>query len=294
MNVEQVKEIHREQRQIRVRFSAVGAGSDRYFLVRNRTRLRGSGLYIREWLTPFRQSIFQELTQLKRQGWVSTVFTRDGTVYVVENQRDRPRPVRSLAALERLIKTLSQLHDQTRPPGLQPPRSGSTDTAAPSETAVAATSVGSGLSGRREIGGGDGGAGCGQMEFSASEIPALQGGDTYTGEDRIRTTPGGHGSRRPDPWSSPAERRSPAGGSQPVASATQVAAAGRQSSADAPRVAPAERRLADDERRSATDVPRSDGQTGGGRPESATGVRRRFGGDIRRFVSVAGSHSKCD
>ena len=153
----------------------------------------------------------------------STAFTRDGTIFVIETQRDRPRPARSLAALERLIKTLSQLHDQTR-------------------------------------------------------------------------APGGHGSRRPDPRSSPAGRRSPADGPQPVASVTRAAAAGRQSAADA-RGRPL---------LSGVRPPTSSGQpptccnlrdipTGERRStESVTGVRRRFGGDICRFVSASGVHSKCE
>ena len=108
MDMEQVAELHREERQIRVRFSAVGVGSDRYILVRNKTRLRGTGLFIRERLTPLRQHLFNELMQLKRENKINTVFTRDGTVYIVVGQQDRPRPVRSDAALERLRRQLEE------------------------------------------------------------------------------------------------------------------------------------------------------------------------------------------
>ena len=107
MDLQQIAELHREERQIRVRFSTVGAGSDRYLLIRNRTRLRGTGLYIRERLTPMRQRIYSELMQLKWSNKISTVFTKDGTVFVVVGQRDRPRPVRSDVALERLSRQLA-------------------------------------------------------------------------------------------------------------------------------------------------------------------------------------------
>ena len=108
MDMQQIAELHREERQIRVRFSAVGAGSDRYLLIRNRTRLRGTGLYIRERLTPVRQRIYNELMQLKWNNKVNTVFTKDGTVFVVVGERDRPRPVRSEATLERLSRHLAE------------------------------------------------------------------------------------------------------------------------------------------------------------------------------------------
>ena len=54
MDPAQLREVYRDERQIRVRFSDVGSGSDRYHLVRNKTKLRGTGLYTRERLTPFR------------------------------------------------------------------------------------------------------------------------------------------------------------------------------------------------------------------------------------------------
>ena len=69
MDTAQLKEVYRDERQIRVRFTAVGSGSDRYHLVRNKTKLRGTGMYIRERLTPFRQKMFNELM---RSRWPST------------------------------------------------------------------------------------------------------------------------------------------------------------------------------------------------------------------------------
>ena len=108
MSMEQVADVRREGRQICVRFTAVGAGSDRYQLVLNKTKLRGSGLYIREKLTPMRLNIFNRLMQMKRDDMVSAVFTRDGTVFVAVGQQDRPRAVRGDAALERLCRELAE------------------------------------------------------------------------------------------------------------------------------------------------------------------------------------------
>ena len=108
MDMQQVLELHREERQINVRFTTTAAGSDRYILVRNKTKLRGSGLYIREKLTSNRQKIFNDLLQLKRENKVTSVFTRDGAVFVVVDRRDRPRPVRSDVALERLARELAE------------------------------------------------------------------------------------------------------------------------------------------------------------------------------------------
>ena len=108
LDMRQIGELQRDERQIRVHFTTVAAGSDKFFLVRNKTRLKGTGLYIRERLTPFRQWLFNELLKLKRGSHINTVFTREGTVFVVTSQQDRPRPVRSEAALERLRRHLTE------------------------------------------------------------------------------------------------------------------------------------------------------------------------------------------
>ena len=44
MDPRQLEVVHRDQKQIRARFSSVAEGSDRHFLVRNKTRLRGTAL----------------------------------------------------------------------------------------------------------------------------------------------------------------------------------------------------------------------------------------------------------
>ena len=106
LNMEQVSEIHREERLLRVRFTTCKPGSDRDVLFRNKTRLRGTGLYIRESLTPRRQAVYGELAAKKKERKIVTVFTRSGTVFAVVNQGERPRPVRSDEALRRLLSLL--------------------------------------------------------------------------------------------------------------------------------------------------------------------------------------------
>ena len=130
----QIAELQRDERQMRLRFNTVNAGSDRYYLVRNKTRLRGSGLYIRERLTPFRQRLFNEMMQLKRNNRVNTVFTKEGTVVVVVSHGDRPRPVRSDAALERLMQYLAEqaAYQQAAATVQQSPRTGPRRSEAPS------------------------------------------------------------------------------------------------------------------------------------------------------------------
>ena len=134
MDMRQVGELVRDEKQIRVRFKGVGPGSDRFFLVRNKTKLQGSGLYIRERLTPYRQRLFNEVLQLKRQNRVSTVFTREGIVFVATSQRDRPRPVRSDVGLERLMQHLAEhaADQQTGVPAHQSTRATSGAAVAPS------------------------------------------------------------------------------------------------------------------------------------------------------------------
>ena len=51
-----------------VEFTSAAPGSDRDILFRTKTRLRGSGLYISESLTPRRQEMFADLLALKRDG----------------------------------------------------------------------------------------------------------------------------------------------------------------------------------------------------------------------------------
>ena len=323
MNREQIGEIHREQKQIRVRFNDVGDGSDRHFLLRHKTRLRGSGLYIREWLTPARQSIFQELMQLKRNNRISTVFTRDGIAFVIVSQRDRPRPIRTLLALERLIQALSESHGRTRAPEHQPQSAEDTEGAGPEETDVTVVSVESGRSQRREAPGNSGQADGLRAEASASETRARprHDGRAEAGVDWRRATPDGVGGRRAESGSAAAGPRSAASEPRPVTRGSPAAADADgqrsdattpRSSADGPLSAAAGTRAAAGELRSdaagaesAAEVSRPDGAAAESRSyrreegrrltgTSGGGLRRRYGGDIRQYASVTGGHSKCD
>lgn len=107
VDMDQVSEVHREERLLRVRFTSSKPGSDRDILFRNKTRLRGTGLYIRESLTPRRQEVYSQLAVKKKQRKIVTVFTRSGTVFAVVSPGERPRPVRSDEALQRLLSRLN-------------------------------------------------------------------------------------------------------------------------------------------------------------------------------------------
>ena len=65
VDMSQISEVHRDERMLRVRFTSSKPGSDRDTLFRNKTRLRGTGLYIRESLTPRRQAVYSELVARK-------------------------------------------------------------------------------------------------------------------------------------------------------------------------------------------------------------------------------------
>ncbi|KAF0296948.1 hypothetical protein FJT64_005620 [Amphibalanus amphitrite] len=83
-------------------FTTATPGSDRDFLFRAKSRLRGSGLYIAESLTPRRQAMFVELLQLKREGVVFSVFTRSGDVFACRERDSAPIRVSDLEAVRRL------------------------------------------------------------------------------------------------------------------------------------------------------------------------------------------------
>ena len=303
LHMEQIGEIQREQKQIRVRFNEVGGGSDRHFLLRHKTRLRGSGLYIREWLTPFRQNIFQELMQLKRNHQISTAFTRDGIAFVIVSQRDRPRPIRTLLALERLIQALSEPHGRTRAPEHQHRHADDTEAAGSEDADVTVISMESGRSQQRD-----------------RRAEDLQDGGTEVGVDRRRAPSGEVDGRQAEsssaaagPHSAAAGPTSVSGGSPDAADADgpPSAAAAPRSSTDELLSAAAGSRSAAGELRSdaagaesAAEVSRPAGTAAESRSyrreeglttgTSGGGLRRRYGGDIRRYASVNSGHSKCD
>ena len=307
VDLQQILQLHREERQITVRFSTTGVGSDRYILLRNRTRLRGTGLYIREKLTPYRQQIYSSLMQMKRENKVSTVFTRDGTVFVAVDRRSRPRPVRSDAALERLARELDEMGAarRRRPAEPDPPRStvrpsgtagknrqcrgsepweepmpgpgdaGSGPTADPdSPPRRSADGAGPGdgsVRSARQERGADPPAGCrdGAMETARrSGTPALE---AQTTKDRDGSVSGSGG-----PGSS---RAAPAGGTGGGDGGTGNGRGGDGGAGDG------------GGRRWAPVAERAPAWTPIRATRNTDGVRHRFGGDIRRYVRV---HNKCD
>ncbi|KAF0310682.1 hypothetical protein FJT64_001880 [Amphibalanus amphitrite] len=313
MDVAQLREVYRDERQIRVRFSAVGAGSDRYHMVRNKTKLRGTGLYIRERLTPFRQKLFNELMRFKMARQISTVFTRDGTVFAVVGRRDQPRPVRTEAAMERLIRQLMdiELDDRQQMADQDSRRARAIE---PEEASRSGTRP------------------------ARQEGPALAtGGDTERSAERHteqhRPVPAGDrvGSEREEPRQSvgdgvmaveeaaaelpPADSPPPAGSGSGFGSLSVSGSGGAWTGRRAPSVGEPRRAPSDGEPRRAPPggelrAPPG-GRSGGcdGRPSAAaerapvvgedgrlqalapSKVRQRFRGDLRQFVTV---HSKSD
>lgn len=319
LDMQQVAELYREERQICVRFSTGAAGSDRYLLVRNRTRLRGSGLYIREKLTPARQQIFSKLMQLKREDRISTVFTRDGTVFAVMGQRDRPRPVRSEVALQRLTRELierSAGHLTAEPSSTQPPRGGADPAVAQRGRSLMpwdspASNSGAVASGRAAFPGSlpgcvadaDGRSAEQERSGSASRPADCRDGGAEAVRGRRSVTPasgvaaamdcdgpvsGPGGTDRPQ--STP--RSGPAGGGGTGGTSAGAGGAGGGDDVDGGVPGGGDGGGGGGSRAGAAVPEPAPPSTTEARPmRGAAGVRHRFGGDIRQFVKA---HSKCD
>ena len=73
-----------------IEFSSAVSGSERDFFFRSKAKLRGSGLYISESLTPRRQEMFQILLEMKREKRIFKVFTRAGDVMVCRTPDSPP------------------------------------------------------------------------------------------------------------------------------------------------------------------------------------------------------------
>ena len=300
LDMQQVAELRREERLILVRFSTSAAGSDRYLLIRNKTRLRGTGLYIREKLTPARQQIFNKLMQLKREDKVSTVFTRDGTVFVVVGQRGRPRPVRSEVALERLTRELAEMsagHLTAGQPDRRTPRvEGDSGAAGGSPMPWSSPSLSTGAVASRSAGGSgsspgytaDGAGRSAERERSA----VCDGRATEAARERRSATPAAGVLTAMD-----------CGGSVPGSGGMDRSRVAPDSGltggdeGDGAGTARDDGVTGDDEggecsRHRAVVSGESSASTSDARPgRGAAGVRHRFGGDIRQFIR---GHSKCD
>ena len=290
MDMSQVKEVRRDERQIQIRFNVVSEGSDRFFLVRNKTKLQGSGLYIRERLTPARQRIFNETLQLKRNRQLNTVFTRDGTVFVVVDQRDRPRPVRSEAAVERLVKYLSERaaeQHQTEPPARpsqqrQPDGTGATSMTA--QNGPPEQLGGAGAPGRTD-------SARGSVERRRTESPRAESPrDGGSGAEREQHQPMDH-SEEPREESAEVDQHheSPASARLTSLGAAGAVSGGRRAAGGGGGGAELDSTVRRPESESTVQRPVRQRGTG---TAQVTGPRHRFGGDIRSFVR--GAHPKCD
>ena len=85
-----------------VEFTSSSPGSDRDVLFKSKSKLRGSGLYIAESLTPRRQAIFSDLLRLKKDGKIFSVFTRSGDILACRSRDSAPIRVASCEAVRSL------------------------------------------------------------------------------------------------------------------------------------------------------------------------------------------------
>ena len=99
---------------ILVDFTSAAPGSDRDILFRSKAKLRGSGLYIAESLTPRRQSMFAELLKLKKRGVISSVFTRSGDILVFRSRDSAPIRIASPESVSQLSGIAESRNTQGR------------------------------------------------------------------------------------------------------------------------------------------------------------------------------------
>ena len=88
-----------------VEFTSASPGSDRDILFRSKAKLRGSGLFISESLTPRRQALFSETLQLKKDGIIFSTFTRAGNIFVCRSRDSAPLRIADPEALRQLAES---------------------------------------------------------------------------------------------------------------------------------------------------------------------------------------------
>ncbi|KAF0287851.1 Brevican core protein [Amphibalanus amphitrite] len=71
-------------------FTTAAPGSDRDVLFRNKTKLKGTGLFVAESLTPRRQAMFSDLLRMKKEGIIFSVFTRSGVILACRSRDSAP------------------------------------------------------------------------------------------------------------------------------------------------------------------------------------------------------------
>ena len=87
---------------ILIHFTTAARGSDRDTLFRAKTKLRGSGLFIAESLTPRRQAMLADLLQLKDQSVIASVFTRSGDIFACRTRDSEPIRIADPEAVQQL------------------------------------------------------------------------------------------------------------------------------------------------------------------------------------------------
>ena len=90
---------------ILIEFTSAAPGSDRDVLFRSKAKLRGSGLFIAESLTPRRQAIFSDLLQLKREKKIFSVFTRSGNILACRSRDTAPLRIADPEAVRQLSRS---------------------------------------------------------------------------------------------------------------------------------------------------------------------------------------------
>ena len=283
VDMSQICEVHREERMLRVRFTSSKPGSDRDILFRNKTRLRGTGLYIRESLTPRRQAVYSELVARKMERKITTVFTRSGTVFAVVNSGERPRPVRSDEALQRLLSLLkgaSTTASAVEPPSTDVPRA--TDEGEPTHQPVNLTSPASRVAEMRTP----------SSSGSRMDTDALR--EDHLVAEQLTRASGGARVRSPPSEGTPGRTEADAS-VPPDSRPDSIEAGGDRPSRSDPRPVTQERAGGGrDVSRGPERLPaaRMDRRLGGG---TSASLRRRQGADIRQFLgAVPREHSKRD
>lgn len=116
---------------VMIDFTTAARNSDRDVLFRNKSKLRGSGLFISELLTPRRHAMFLDLLQLRREGKIFSVFTRSGDILACRSRDSAPirladpEAVRDLAwTARRPTQGRVQAESEGEPPASAPETEG--------------------------------------------------------------------------------------------------------------------------------------------------------------------------
>ena len=136
-----------------VEFTTADIGSDRDILFKSKSKLKGSGLYIAESLTPRRQGMFSQLLKLRKEGKISSVFTRQGNIFVCRSRDSAPTRIGSPEAVQQLSEAGAarrpvQGRAQEGAEGERPrpvPASGAPDCARDAERGGSSSNLGGGM-----------------------------------------------------------------------------------------------------------------------------------------------------